>query len=231
MTKNLKIRRILILISVSLMLLGIIMLAIKCMKEYTYADKLSKDEVFLAWTRSALSERMVAKSTIGAQAGLGFAFGVVFYIFALIGIFGKSATRTSLRKWPFIVMMVLAILGLGLKLWWLIIASTEAGVASTLSGMLTAFDDPNKNAFTFTPTGGTSTVYDMKEYVHNFYSTYSSAIVTTILVAMVCSVAQFALHITQLVLIAKAKKTEDRNYSEEVIKAAARQAAKQNDLP
>lgn len=199
-----KIRTIILLITITLVVLGIIVSVIAKMRVDDYRDDL-KHQLELANVNTVVKSE---KTFTALGTILGASFSLFFYIFALVYLFSKSV-KIQGRKWPYITMITLSTIVVLLRIF------TFATVY--------AKSQP-------TPLENNLNTEANRLIVEHVWSTYKSSIVIMSVVEIALAIAAIGLHIAQLVLIKKAKDSSDIEYSKEIV-AAAQAKQKQNDLP
>lgn len=130
----------------------------------------------------------------------------IFYIFAGIYIFSKNS-RVQNRKWPYIVMIVFAALGI-------LLAVINMAFYSRETGAITV-----KNAT------DAQTAAIAKVWADSYKSTFKVLLV----ISAILSIAIIVLHSIQIALIKKSKNNADVDYSEQI--KNFQQQPQNNDLP
>lgn len=132
--------------------------------------------------------------------------GLFFFIFAGIYLVSRNK-KVQMRRWPYIVMIVLGVAAIGWKLWQVY--------------MVVAWDHPNKLPETYDTPEINKIMTDV------WTASYKSHTSMLYAITLVCSIIPFAANIAQMVMIKKMRNNSDSQYSEQVRNFQP----KQNDLP
>lgn len=190
MKKIKNIRLVMLLVAAGLVALGLVLSILVQHKVSTYRNEL--DDALTAAGNKVTDTAKNSTSSLGTIIAAG--VSLLFYVFALLFIFNKSA-KVQNRKWPYITMIILGGLGVLLKLVSYAMIYNKAQPTPLEGGLDTAAN---------------------RQIVEHVWSTYKSSVTTLVLVGIVLSVVIIGLHITQLVLIKKAKNSADIDYSEQI---------------
>lgn len=193
----LKKRKLFLLIAMIIVAVGIIISIIKNLKLQHYIDDAQQ---------AAPTLKMEGNTSTMLTIVFAIVLPWIFYIFAGIYIFSKNS-RVQNRKWPYIVMIVFASIGILMSVVYMAIYAKDTGAITI------------KNA-TDAETAAVSKVWA---------DSYKSTFKVLLVISAILSIAIIVLHSIQIALIKKSKNNADVDYSEQI--KNFQQQPQNNDLP